>query len=120
MQHPDGKKIDCERETGMSRPTILKWWDSADMEEAEIEREYQKIMSERLEKYLQRMGFSEEEAEMYRARGPEHVLQLGGDELRVILYAQHGRKYTDETWIKPVREQYEKLYEETIQGMKDT
>lgn len=26
--HPDGKKIDCERETGLSRPTVLKWWDS--------------------------------------------------------------------------------------------
>ena len=35
IQNPDGKKIDCERETGMSRPTVLKWWDSA---EAEYER----------------------------------------------------------------------------------
>jgi hypothetical protein len=26
-QHPDGRKIDCERETGLSRPTVLKWWD---------------------------------------------------------------------------------------------
>jgi hypothetical protein len=25
--HPDGKKIDCERDTGLSRPTILKWWE---------------------------------------------------------------------------------------------
>lgn len=24
--NPDGKKIDCERETGLSRPTVLKWW----------------------------------------------------------------------------------------------
>ena len=24
--NPDGKKIDCERETGLSRHTILKWW----------------------------------------------------------------------------------------------
>lgn len=28
QQHPDGRKIDCERETGMSRHTVLKWWDS--------------------------------------------------------------------------------------------
>lgn len=27
QQHPDGKKIECERETGMSRHTVLKWWD---------------------------------------------------------------------------------------------
>ena len=26
LLNPDGKKIDCERETGLSRHTILKWW----------------------------------------------------------------------------------------------
>lgn len=26
MAHPDGKKIDCHRETGLSRVTIDKWW----------------------------------------------------------------------------------------------
>lgn len=26
-QHPDGKKIECHRETGLSRITIDKWWD---------------------------------------------------------------------------------------------
>lgn len=25
--HPEGRKIDCQRETGLSRPTVLKWWD---------------------------------------------------------------------------------------------
>ena len=25
--NPEGKKIECERETGLSRPTVLKWWD---------------------------------------------------------------------------------------------
>lgn len=25
-QNPNGKKIDCERETGLSRHTVLKWW----------------------------------------------------------------------------------------------
>lgn len=25
-QHSDGKKIECERETGLSRHTVLKWW----------------------------------------------------------------------------------------------
>lgn len=28
LDHPDGKKIECERDTGLSRKTILKWWDS--------------------------------------------------------------------------------------------
>ena len=27
QQHPDGKKIECHRDTGMSRVTIDKWWD---------------------------------------------------------------------------------------------
>lgn len=26
--NPNGKKIDCERETGLSRHTVLKWWNS--------------------------------------------------------------------------------------------
>lgn len=26
IAHPNGRKIDCERETGLSRPTVLKWW----------------------------------------------------------------------------------------------
>ena len=24
--HPDGRKADCIRETGLSKPTVLKWW----------------------------------------------------------------------------------------------
>lgn len=28
-KHPDGRKIDCERELGLSRHTVLKWWDVA-------------------------------------------------------------------------------------------
>lgn len=26
QNHPDGRKIDCHRDTGLSRPTIDKWW----------------------------------------------------------------------------------------------
>ena len=26
-EHPQGRKIDCQRDTGLSRPTVLKWWD---------------------------------------------------------------------------------------------
>lgn len=26
--HPDGKKADCIRETGLSKPTVYKWWES--------------------------------------------------------------------------------------------
>lgn len=30
IEHPDGRKVDCERETGLSRHTVLKWWDYVD------------------------------------------------------------------------------------------
>ena len=26
-EHPEGKKIECERDLGLSRHTVLKWWD---------------------------------------------------------------------------------------------
>ncbi len=26
-QHPDGRKADCHRETGLDPKTIRKWWD---------------------------------------------------------------------------------------------
>ena len=35
--HPDGKKIDCERSTGLSRHTILKWWDTMPSQQVENE-----------------------------------------------------------------------------------
>ena len=28
LANPNGKKIDCYRETGITRPTIDKWWNS--------------------------------------------------------------------------------------------
>lgn len=34
--HPDGRKIDCHRETGLSRMTIDKWWDFKSEEKMEI------------------------------------------------------------------------------------
>nr|CDL65869.1 unnamed protein product [uncultured bacterium] len=26
QEHPDGRKVDCQRDTGLSKPTVLKWW----------------------------------------------------------------------------------------------
>jgi hypothetical protein len=28
--HPDGKKADCIRDTGLSKPTVYKWWSQSD------------------------------------------------------------------------------------------
>jgi hypothetical protein len=27
QDHPNGKKVDCIRETGLTKPTVYKWWD---------------------------------------------------------------------------------------------
>lgn len=32
VEHPDGKKADCSRDTGLSKPTVLKWWDETGSE----------------------------------------------------------------------------------------
>lgn len=29
--HPDGKKADCIRDTGLSKPTVYKWWNQGDV-----------------------------------------------------------------------------------------
>ena len=26
LEHPDGKKVDCIRDTGLTKPTVYKWW----------------------------------------------------------------------------------------------
>lgn len=30
-QHPEGRKADCIRETGLSKPTVYKWWEVKEM-----------------------------------------------------------------------------------------
>lgn len=29
QQHPDGRKVDCIQDTGLSKPTVYKWWDTS-------------------------------------------------------------------------------------------
>lgn len=26
QEHPNGRKVDCIRDTGLSKPTVYKWW----------------------------------------------------------------------------------------------
>lgn len=30
LEHPDGRKADCVRDTGLTKPTVYKWWDIKD------------------------------------------------------------------------------------------
>ena len=39
--HPDGKKADCIKETGLSKPTVYKWWNGSDnVKKAPAKKEY--------------------------------------------------------------------------------
>ena len=33
LKHPDGKKADCIRDTGLTKPTVYKWWNKVEIEE---------------------------------------------------------------------------------------
>lgn len=45
QQYPDGRKAECQRETGLSKPTVYKWWDwvSEQLEIAEDQRVHDQI-----------------------------------------------------------------------------
>jgi hypothetical protein len=32
LENPDGKKADCIRDTGLTKPTVYKWWDKVEIE----------------------------------------------------------------------------------------
>lgn len=36
--HPDGKKADCIRDTGLSKPTVYKWWQTVGKETDLVEK----------------------------------------------------------------------------------
>lgn len=96
LQHPDGRKIDCERETGLSRHTVLKWWNMNDKQlyrytdrqtMARLSREEQQKVARMIEKRMQEIAeqenISEEEAyEQFRKRNKEpDPLQVQADKL---------------------------------------
>jgi len=67
LAHPDGTKAECHRETGLSRPTIDKWW--GDMES--IERE-------NLQKQADELIFTESEMT------PEFMMALAEKGIRRV------------------------------------
>ena len=48
-EHPNGKKIECEKETGLSRHTVLKWWSG---EEAVKVKKQSKGLSKEMQEQL--------------------------------------------------------------------
>lgn len=75
MLHPEGRKADCIRETGLSKPTVYKWWEKAACEtdpeemrqneprEAVLERTLtpDNQMYKRLRAYAEQFSLFEEE-----------------------------------------------------------
>lgn len=75
MLHPEGRKADCIRETGLSKPTVYKWWEKAayetdpeemrqnDPREAVLERTLtpDNQMYKRLRAYAEQFSLFEEE-----------------------------------------------------------
>lgn len=70
-QHPDGKKADCIRETGLSKPTVYKWWScearngtnkSRNVERGSLVQEKQEkvIKPENRDVYVEYRGISSE------------------------------------------------------------
>ena len=43
--HPNGKKADCIRETGLSKPTVYKWWNGAPAADLNVQEMKKKVAS---------------------------------------------------------------------------
>ena len=85
--NPEGRKADCIRDTGLSKPTVLKWWEQARIENLRLytnkdemvkltvehmEQKAKEIM-EYVEKKAAERGIPEEEAyEEFRTRKTRH------------------------------------------------
>ena len=41
---PDAKKVECQRDTGLSRPTIRKWWNIEEFEREQLQREADELI----------------------------------------------------------------------------
>jgi len=55
-EHPFGKKIECERDTGLSRHTVLKWW-------SECQREVFHRMDEEILEFCMESKYTKEDIE---------------------------------------------------------
>lgn len=61
MNNPNGKKIDCHRDTGLSRMTINKWWNYVDSDKAEMIQLTKSVLMQLrcIESELRRQGLTE-------------------------------------------------------------
>lgn len=64
MANPNGKKIDCHRATGITRPTIDKWWNYEDSDKDEMIQLTKLVLMQLrcIESELRRQGLTEIES----------------------------------------------------------
>lgn len=85
--HPEGKKADCIRETGLSKPTVYKWWKEYATDK-ELQEEAKNIVfceSEVTPQLLSAMA----------ARGIREINVVPDDQYQVLMF---------ERWLKEKRE----------------
>ena len=97
QNNPEGRKADCIRDTGLSKPTVLKWWEQARIENLrlytnkeemvkltveQMEQKAKEIMGH-VEKKAAERGISEEEAyeEFRTGKTRQERLQEQADKL---------------------------------------
>ena len=73
-QHPEGRKADCIRDTGLDKKTVYKWWDTP---AAPLEQERSEQLKEKREE-------KREEALLYNERYVKTVREIEGKLVQVI------------------------------------
>ena len=74
--HPDGRKADCIRETGLSKPTVYKWWNG---EEAVRKKQPEKAKEDNIE-----IKFDTKEQEEAATKIAATILSMPEDEQRKV------------------------------------
>ncbi|WP_418305090.1 hypothetical protein [Phascolarctobacterium succinatutens] len=121
VAHPDAKKIDCERETKLSRHTVLKWWNWQPEHEKTVDEmtdeEYEQLFYHEMDMDImfdirQNGRWSEsdeEELTAFKANRKALVSPLKRIEMR-----NAGFKVSQEAEYDAMREELEREIEKTI------
>ena len=102
LQHPEGRKADCIRETGLSKPTVYKWWvDMNELLPVYLEDETEPAY------YITRAQAEEYNRSHWHKELPEHyVIENEPDMLeKMMMYASAGVREVEVL----TREEYEEL-----------
>lgn len=101
LANPNGKKIDCHRATGITRPTIDKWWNYEDSDKVEIIQVTKSVLMQLrcIESELRRQGLTaiESNKELEKMAIKEYGRKKGVDYVRQFIDGGYGF-YGDGMW----------------------